>query len=936
MGNAVPSTPETKNNSRLRRLDLPVFKGNIRDGNQWWGRFELAVNQNSSYDKTEKLQYFHDAMDEGPDGPREYLSGFSLTPENYEAIIQAFKTRYSNTDLLSQAYQQDLLALPVCHGKWQQQRSVLDNVVKIVHNLNTIKVPVNEGNIRTLIIQKFLENTILAAYFEAAIMQICKSPEKGSDGAASLATSLESLQIPVEMLLEAVRRALLKLEFIAQAKSNMPKPSTSLIGRSGGRARGENRQGGGSRNGGGGGGGGGKMANPRPKAAGKQTMVKRCVFCSSEAHRNKDCTRYKSTSERKDRLIALGRCFICLAEDHISTNCTQRRRCQLCNRGFHHSSICTSVTVKSAGQKRNSDGTVAQTISGTFLQTFLCVVIYRERSCTARGVCDNGSDTSYVCLSLLSKLGISPQAARMHWVQRFGVGSATCTSVQDVSLTLVNSSGGRRTVILVTTDSIVGNSTLVPPPQTVARLLLTCYTYSDPDIFTTRTRSVEILLGSDVYYDFVQLNGHLRVDSGIVLLRSFFGWIPAGCGWSPVDNSTAVALSTVAKTHPLSEEESVETEQDLELSSRLEQLWSLEALGVHANELNDKYDAILESFRETTRIENGRYVVRWPRIKEDISLPTNYQMSVARLKSTWARLSPKVRQELHEYFMAQENEGVIERAPHHTPHVVHYLPYKILFRKDKMRVVYDASAKTKSGLALNDVLHKGPSLVKDIVGIFFGFRMKPTALLADVEKAFLRMGLDLADRDMVRFLAMADPSQPFDAKSLVVYRFCRVPFGVISSPFLLNMVFQELLAEAIKSADGHETRWCALAQCSLYVDNLTLSVDNAAEAIQVYDVLTHHFREVGFNLRDWSSNSIEFTNAIPPEMRAAPEPLTKVLGLYWDQETDRLSLAFDLDKTKNITRVTKRVALTVYAEVYDPFGAFAPCVLNLKLFIQEC
>ena len=60
------------------------------------------------------------------------------------------------------------------------------------------------------------------------------------------------------------------------------------------------------------------------------------------------------------------------------------------------------------------------------------------------------------------------------------------------------------------------------------------------------------------------------------------------------------------------------------------------------------------------------------------------------------------------------------------------------------------------------------------------------ALTTDIEKAFLQVGLQRADRDVTRFLWLKDPTKPLSKDNLQIYRYTRVPSGDISSPFLLG------------------------------------------------------------------------------------------------------------------------------------------------------
>ena len=148
----------------------------------------------------------------------------------------------------------------------------------------------------------------------------------------------------------------------------------------------------------------------------------------------------------------------------------------------------------------------------------------------------------------------------------------------------------------------------------------------------------------------------------------------------------------------------------------------------------------------------------------------------------------------HDIIQSQLTKGIIERVPDElfNSFPCHYLPHHpvvTLFKvTTKVRIVYDASAKTKQNAkSLNDCLYRGPIMLPDLCGLVMRFRLPPVAILADVEKVFLQIGIQPPARDFTRFLWYRDPSKADMLEDNVdLYRFCRVPFGLISSPFLLG------------------------------------------------------------------------------------------------------------------------------------------------------
>ena len=90
----------------------------------------------------------------------------------------------------------------------------------------------------------------------------------------------------------------------------------------------------------------------------------------------------------------------------------------------------------------------------------------------------------------------------------------------------------------------------------------------------------------------------------------------------------------------------------------------------------------------------------------------------------------------------------------------HYLPHKPVIREDKrttkLRMVYDASAKEKGCVSLNECLDPGPSITAKLFDVFLRFRANNIVIVGDIEKTFLQIDLNKEQRDLVRFLWFED------------------------------------------------------------------------------------------------------------------------------------------------------------------------------------
>ena len=121
----------------------------------------------------------------------------------------------------------------------------------------------------------------------------------------------------------------------------------------------------------------------------------------------------------------------------------------------------------------------------------------------------------------------------------------------------------------------------------------------------------------------------------------------------------------------------------------------------------------------------------------------------------------------------------------------HYIPHHAVVNPDKtstkVRVVYGASVKkNKRQKNLTECLYPRPTMLKDLTEILLRIRLNKIAIVIDIEKAFLQIWLVEEAKDVTRFFWLKNKRHLTVENNVQVYRFNRVPFGVISSPFLLG------------------------------------------------------------------------------------------------------------------------------------------------------
>ena len=259
----------------------------------------------------------------------------------------------------------------------------------------------------------------------------------------------------------------------------------------------------------------------------------------------------------------------------------------------------------------------------------------------------------------------------------------------------------------------------------------------------------------------------------------------------------------------------------------------------------------------------------------------------------------------------------------------HHAVWKGEGEKRKIRVVFNASSTTSSGLSLNDLLSPGPKLQASLWSMLTRWRLFQFAFSTDIVKMFRQILVHSADRDWQCILWRTDPSL-----TLSSFRLNTVTYGTASAPFLALRVLRQL-------AQDEKERFPLGSQVLLehsYVDDLLAGGHDLEQAREVQRQLIGILTAGGFQLSKWATNH----ELLVPLETSESSKLFKesdqygALGLLWMSTSDMLSVKGPgLSSTSDDASWTKRMVLSELARLFDPMGWVAPVLVRGKILMQN-
>ncbi|XP_033225820.1 uncharacterized protein LOC117178503 [Belonocnema kinseyi] len=265
-------------------------------------------------------------------------------------------------------------------------------------------------------------------------------------------------------------------------------------------------------------------------------------------------------------------------------------------------------------------------------------------------------------------------------------------------------------------------------------------------------------------------------------------------------------------------------------------------------------------------------------------------------------------------------------------HLPHHAVIKENSLSSKLLVVFNGSAKTNTGLSLNDKLMVGPAIQSDIVSLILKFRLHNYVITADIEKMYRQILVRPEDRKYQRIL-WGDPN------NIKTFELKMVMFGLASAPFLAISCLQQLAED-----EGHRfPRASRVLTKDMYVDNLLSGASTIKGALEIRNEITELLKLEGFVLRQWGSNDsqilrdLDDENIIPncqlDTCHSDKQESVKTLGTIWNAQNDFITYIVKPVAAKLIK--SKRKILSEIAKIFYPLGLLEPIILYAKRIMQR-
>ncbi|XP_055589904.1 uncharacterized protein LOC129742084 [Uranotaenia lowii] len=813
---------ETMNQSTLDHVRLPQIKLQTFDGNidEWLSFRDLytsLIHWKTDLPEVEKFHYLKGCL-QGE--PKALIDPLKITRGNYQIAWDLLCKRYNNNKLLRKRQVQALFQLPtLTKESVTDLHNLLEGFERIVQTLDQIVQPGDYKDLLLVhILSSRLDPTTRRGWEESSATKDQDSVNDMTEFLQRRVRILESLPSkPIEPRTTQFTPFTRQKQYPRGSFTSVQTPVRLCVVCSSDHLLFQ------------------CPVFQKLSVSEREKMVRinmLCRNCFNKGHRASECRSKFSCRHCKGRHHSL----VCFNADKVGTvHTNSQHQGESSEPKEIHQSLANPVLNVAADDVQACNS--AQHHSSQILLATAIVVIEDDfgNQYSARALLDSGSESNLLTERLSQKLRVSRERVDISVI---GVGHAITKVKQRVQATVRSRDSGftrsmqflvlpRVTVNLPTTSI---NAVLWKIPEGIH--------LADPSFYVSG--EVDIVLGIESFFDFFDSGKRIALGDHLPMLNhSVFGWVVCG-GISKPIQSTQVLYNThtseeslenlMARFWSCEEIESAHSYSPEE--AKCEELFTQKVHrgsdGRYSVSL-PKNEDVLAHLGESKEIAMRRFLATERRLSRDEGLRLQYvafmdeylnlghmkqidesdlnlcQISEVKESVCDENVNPGLRSRFTAAKPSEFEPECSKRSVSKSDCVRNsvlsqksvkrcFLPHHPVVKEasttTKVRVVFDASCKTSSGVSLNDALYAGPVVQEDLRSIILRCRTKHIMVVADVEKMFRQIKIDSNDSPLQSILWRSSPSEV-----IRTYELCTITYGTKPVPFLATRTLQKLASD---------------------------------------------------------------------------------------------------------------------------------------------
>lgn len=863
---------ETKKTIQLPKIKIPEFNGNKAEWRDFKDLFDKIVHNNPTINESIKVQYLKTSL---TGEAATIVSHLLPNGNNYKACYEILNNRYNNTRELVSDLIDKILELPKQNDETSAAlRNMYDTTNECITAINNLKVPVENWDpiIIHLLKKKLSKSTVLD--YESKLNDV-----RELQSLKSFMKYIENRFMALLSFESSVNKKALEVKNFKKDKSD--------------------------------------------------EVAFQCSYCEKK-HSVYGCKEFENLEVKNRVKWAKEKraCYLCL-QFHKFGECKSKFLCRKCNK--NHNTLLHLETVKNkttlistsleesavpvnTENEQNLSALIVTRDENNLLATAIvkCIKSNGEKI-QLRAVIDPGSQSSIITEEAMQLLGLKYEKISA------GIDGLSATENKVTKRVEIN------VMPRFNDNYVLETRALIMKKITNLKVFkgdlkeyghLQNLLYADPT--TNNGKTIDILLGVGDWARIIK-NGLIKgAENTPIAQNTEFGWVIMGPDKEKARSISITSLISIT-----------------EVEEKLNRFFEAEKSIIEDDDeetfYTDEEKYCEEYFKETTkRAEDGKFVVSMPyKNKLHPVLGDSKRMALATLFQLEKRF------EKNENLRKQYTEAIMDAIKNNHMKLIefpkenaHYIPHHAVIKEStttKLRTVYNASQKTSNGLSLNEQLAIGKIVQPTILNLMMQWRMYKIAIIGDLEKMYKQIWLNEDQRHLQTILWRNSVNE-----RIKNYELTTVTFGLSPSPFLAIRILKEISNRAVNK---YPLAAKAIKEC-FYVDDYTGGAETVKEAIEMYDQLKNVFKEYGFNIRKFMSNSVTFLEQIPAQDKEEyASSVTKTLGVAWEPATDVITFKINFDVNKRPK--TKRQLLSEIATLYDPIGCLAPMIVKAKILMQD-